>query len=289
MRPESPLRLEQRIGIFMRARMQGGLGELVIFVAKQCWAALFGILILLAIIATSLVWQADWPVARYDFLVAFAVLAQVAMLVFKLETFDEARVILLFHLTGTAMEWFKVGAGSWSYPEEALLVIGGVPLFTGFMYASVGSYIMRTIRIFHMMFAPYPPLWTTYVFGALIYINFFAHHFTYDIRLVLFMASIVMFGMTRVWFFVGTQPRWMPMPLAALLAAFLVWIAENIGTFTGTWIYAGQLPNEMVRLSKLGSWYLLLWVAFVTVTVVARDHLSREGLRPGPRQPPQER
>ena len=29
----------------------------------------------------------------------------------KLETWAEARVIVLFHLTGTAMEWFKVGAG----------------------------------------------------------------------------------------------------------------------------------------------------------------------------------
>lgn len=31
-----------------------------------------------------------------------------------------SRVILLFHLTGTAMEWFKVTAGSWAYPEPGL-------------------------------------------------------------------------------------------------------------------------------------------------------------------------
>ena len=37
------------------------------------------------------------------------------------------------------MEVFKTEAGSWTYPEDNLLRIGGVPLFSGFMYAAVGS------------------------------------------------------------------------------------------------------------------------------------------------------
>ena len=43
----------------------------------------------------------------------------------------------------------------------SLVVLRNVPLFSGFMYASVGSYIARVIRIFDMRFAPYPPFWAT--------------------------------------------------------------------------------------------------------------------------------
>ena len=261
------------------------MGEFAIFVLKNLWAMLFGVLFVVAIVLSSVIWQDDWALNRYDALFFFAVTTQVAMLAFKLETWAEARVILLFHITGTAMETFKVNAGSWSYPEDAIFVVNNVPLFTGFMYASIGSYIARVIRLFDMRFAPSPPLWVSFVLGAAIYINFFAHHFTYDIRIGLFAATILLFGRTRIWFYTGTSPRWMPMPVAALLAAFLVWIAENVGTFTGTWIYAGQTPDQIVPIAKLGSWYLLLWVAFVTVTLVSREQLSRTPLQPGPRQP----
>ena len=42
----------------------------------------------------------------------------------------------------------------------------GVPLFSGFIYASVGSYMARVIRIFEMRFAPYPPFWITYLLAG---------------------------------------------------------------------------------------------------------------------------
>ena len=71
----------------------------------------------------------------------------------------------------------------------------------------------------------------------------------------------------------------MPLPLAAFLTAIFLWIAENIGTNTGTWIYAGQNPFERVSFAKMGSWYLLLYVSFVTVTLVMRDCLQRTPLR----------
>jgi uncharacterized membrane protein YoaT (DUF817 family) len=52
-------------------------------------------------------------------------------------------VIAIFHLVGTVMEVFKTAHGSWIYPEPSLLRIGGVPLFSGFMYACIGSYLAR--------------------------------------------------------------------------------------------------------------------------------------------------
>ena len=51
-------------------------------------------------------------------------------------------------LVGTVMEMFKTGVGSWIYPEPSFFRIGGVPLFSGFMYAAVGSYIARAWRLF---------------------------------------------------------------------------------------------------------------------------------------------
>lgn len=272
--------LERRLGDWARARLPFALAELVMFLLKQGWACLFGGLLLLAIIATKLVWKPDWPLQRYDFLFLFAIATQAAFLWAKLETWEEARVILLFHLTGTAMEWFKVGARSWAYPEPGLFMVMGVPLFSGFMYASVGSYIARVIRVFDMAFAPYPNFPLTVLLAVGIYVNFFVHHFLPDIRIVLFAATVMLYARTRVWFRIHDQHWWMPMPLAAFLAALALWVAENVGTMTGTWLYSGQSFGQMVSFGKLGSWYLLLYVAFVTVTLVTRRALHDEAFAP---------
>lgn len=272
--------LEHRMGDWARARLPFVLAEFVLFVLKQGWACLFGGLLLTAILATRLFWQPDWPLQRYDALFVFAIATQVVFLWARLETWEEARVILLFHLTGTAMEWFKVSAGSWSYPEPGVLKLMGVPLFSGFMYAAVGSYIARVIRIFDMRFAPYPAFWMTVLLAGAIYVNFFAHHFLLDIRPALFAATVLLYARTRIWFRIHDRHWWMPLPLAAFLSALALWLAENIGTATGTWIYSGQLPGQPVSLAKLGSWYLLLYVAFVTVTLVSRRALSRQRLEP---------
>ena len=266
--------LERRLGDWARARLPYALAEFVMFGLKQGWACLFGGLLLAAIIGTKLVWQSNWPLYRYDFLFLFVILTQAIFLWRGLETWEEARVILLFHLTGTAMEWFKVGAGSWVYPEPGLFKLMGVPLFSGFMYAAVGSYIARVIRIFDMHFNPFPPFWAALTLALAIYGNFFAHHFLPDIRLILFAATLILFARTRVWFRISARHLWMPMPLAALLSALALWIAENVGTATGTWLYSGQRPEHWVSFAKLGSWYLLLWVAFVTVTLVSRSALG---------------
>ena len=289
--PPGTSAIERRLGDWARARLPYAMAEFVMFVLKQGWACLFGGLMLAAIIASHMIWQPDWPLHRYDALFLFAIATQALFLWKKLETWEEARVILLFHLTGTAMEWFKVCAGSWGYPEPALFKLMGVPLFSGFMYAAVGSYIARVIRIFDMRFTPYPPFGFTVLLAVAIYGNFFAHHFLPDIRLVLFLATLVLFARTRVWFRVTDHPLWMPMPLAAFLASLALWIAENVGTATGTWLYSGQLPGQMVGLGKLGSWYLLLYVSFVTVTLVSRAALggAAPAVRSAPQRPAQDR
>ena len=270
---QSTRHMERRLGDAMRKRLTRPIAELVMFTLKQAWACLFGALMLAGLIISNQIWNNAWAVQRYDALVIYAITLQALFLIFKLETLAEARVILLFHLTGTAMEIFKVNAGSWAYPEPALLKLWDTPLFSGFMYASVGSFIARVIRIFDMRFAPYPPLWMTFTLGTLIYLNFFTHHYIWDARYLFFAATLILCIRTRVWFRIADADYWMPLPLAALLTSFFLWVAENVGTGTGTWLYAGADRIAMVSFAKLGSWYLLLYVSFVTVTVVMRDAL----------------
>ncbi len=270
------LQIERILGDWVRKSLPNGLTELIMFFLKQAWASLFGLIFLIVIIITSLIWQDDWALHRYDALFIFAITTQVLFLVFKLESLNEAKVILLFHIVGTIMEIFKVKMGSWGYPEPGYIKIAEVPLFSGFMYACVGSFMARVIRIFDMRFAPYPPFWMTVALAIAIYTNFFTHHYTYDIRYILFAATIIIFWRTRIWFYVGVTPRWMPLPVAAFLSSFFLWIAENVGTMTGTWLYAGQGSLEMVRWGKMGSWYLLLYISFLLVTLVYRDMLSRK-------------
>ena len=155
---QSTRHMERRLGDAMRKRLTRPIAELVMFTLKQAWACLFGALMLAGLIISNQIWNNAWAVQRHDALVIYAITLQALFLILKLETLAEARVILLFYLTGTAMEIFKVNAGSWAYPEPALLKLWDAPLFSGFMYASVGSFITRVIRIFDMRFAPYPPL-----------------------------------------------------------------------------------------------------------------------------------
>jgi uncharacterized membrane protein YoaT (DUF817 family) len=244
--------------------------EFVRFGLKEGWACLFGAVILALLLGTHLWWPTH-AIARYDALTLAAVLVQILMLRFGLETWEEAKVILLFHITGTVMELFKTSAGSWIYPEPSLLHIGGVPLFTGFMYASVGSYIARCWRLFDFRFTRHPPLAATVALCVVIYANFFTHHWLPDIRWALFVAAALLFGRTRIHFRIWRQWRSMPLLLGLVLVAVFIWLAENIGTFAGAWVYPSQIHGwSPVGPAKLGAWFLLMLISYVMVTVINR-------------------
>ncbi|MGZ8363813.1 MAG: DUF817 family protein, partial [Caulobacteraceae bacterium] len=160
------------------------------------------------------------------------------------------------------------------YPEPSVLRIGAVPLFSGFMYAAVGSYIARIWRIFDIRFSRYPPLWTTWLLAAAIYVNFFAHHWLPDLRWLLFAATGVLFWRTRFWFKPDRVWRWMPVLLGFLLVAVFIWAAENIGTFARAWAYPSQADGwRLVPLSKLGAWFLLMIISVVLVSLVRKPEV----------------
>jgi uncharacterized membrane protein YoaT (DUF817 family) len=245
--------------------------EFVRFGIKQGWACLFGALMLALLIGTYLLYPKGAWLARYDFLVLAALGIQAALLLFRMETFEEAKVIFVFHVVGTIMEVFKTSVGSWVYPEASLLRIGGVPLFTGFMYAAIGSYIARCWRLFDFRFTYHPPLWALSLLAFGIYANFYTHHYLPDVRMLLFALTIVLFGRCWVYFKVWQVHRRMPLLLGFLLVSLFIWIAENVGTFTAAWMYPHQRNGwSLVSMGKLGAWFLLMIISYTLVALLNR-------------------
>jgi len=117
------------------------------------------------IIATALWYPRGASLARYDFMFLAAVGIQVAMLAFKLETMRRRRSSWVYHVVGTIMVCSRPTSDRGSIRSRAL-PHRGVPLFSGFMYASIGSYIARAGGLFDFSFLHHPPLWTVYLLGS---------------------------------------------------------------------------------------------------------------------------
>ena len=274
--------LEERLDAWAHRRLSGlpaasplsrAGTELLVFGMKQAWACVFGAAMLALLVLARVVYPDDALLARPDALVIGAVIVQVLMLVLRLEGGRELWVIVLFHVVGTVMELFKTQVGSWSYETDGLLRIGSVPLYSGFLYASVGSYMVRVFRLFDLRFTRYPPRWATVLVAAAIYLNFFTHHYLPDARLVLLLIVLGLYLPCRMHFrnLREAPYRRMPIILAFLGVALLLWIAENVGTWAGAWIYPHQQAGwEMVPLTKFVAWLLLMMISVVLVTFVYR-------------------
>jgi uncharacterized membrane protein YoaT (DUF817 family) len=237
---------------------------LLIFGWKQALCCIFPVILFAAMALTKVI---HIPyLHRYDLILLISLATQFGMVKFRLETTDELKVITLFHLIGLGLELYKVHAGSWSYPGEAWTKVAGVPLYSGFMYASVASYICQAWRRFDLKFDRWPNgLWTT-VMAVLIYANFFTHHILPDFRWVLAALLVPLFPRTMVRFTVDGRTFRMHILLSFLLVAFFIWIAENISTFLGAWQYPNQaVAWSLVHWGKISSWFLLVIISFIAV------------------------
>ena len=273
-------RIDERAHRFLDSAAAGGRSrftEFVVFGLKQAWACIFGAALLAVLMAARLWYPEGAALARNDFLTIAAVVIQILMVATRLETLRELRVIVLFHLVGTVMELFKTDVGSWSYGAEGFLRIGAVPLFSGFMYAAVGSYMVRVYRLFDLRFGSYPRRWITALLAAGIYANFFTHHYIWDLRWVLLAAVVIVFGRCVMHFRVFRRRFRMPLVIAFLLVALFIWIAENIATWSGAWLYPSQVNGwHMVPLEKLVAWFLLMIISVVLVAWVYKPEEPAE-------------
>lgn len=209
-----------------------------------------------------------WGIPRYDALLMIALAIQVWLVWTGLETMDELKAITIFHAVGFALEVFKTSGGinSWGYPDFAYTKVFGVPLFAGFMYAAVGSYIIQAWRLFELRVAHHPPYWMAWAIALLIYANFFTHHYIGDYRWYIAACALGLYARTTVVFRPLDRERRMPLLLAFVLIGFFVWLAENISTFFGVWKYPNQLGAwSTVHIGKWSSWSLLVIMTFTIV------------------------
>ncbi len=243
-----------------------GLTEFVWFGLKEARACLFAGLFFLAVFTVPRAGLLGLP--RYDALLVIAIGIQLWMVLAKLETWDELKAITLFHVLGFGLEVFKTSSGirSWSYPDFAYTKLLGVPLFSGFMYAAVGSYIIQAWRLFDLRIRHHPPYWMGWGTAGAIYANFFTHHFIPDLRWYLAALALAIYFRTTVIFRPLDRDRRMPLLLSFVLIGFFVWLAENISTFFGIWRYPNQLGAwSAVHVSKWSSWSLLVVMTFTIV------------------------
>ena len=250
-------------------RLKRALRQLVRFGIEQALSCIFPAVIFASLAFTKIMPLPFLP--RYDWLLIICLLMQWWMVRSGLETRDELKVIMLFHLIGLALELFKVNMGSWSYPEEGYIKIFGVPLYSGFMYASVASYLCQAWRRLKVELVRWPPLWAVVPLAAAIYLNFFTHHFVPDIRWWLTGMVMIVFWRSFVIYEVGGTRYRMPLAISFLLIGFFIWIAENIATFFGAWEYPNQAEAwSLVHLGKVSSWFLLVIVSFLIVATLKR-------------------
>lgn len=160
------------------------IGQLLDFTWNQTRACAFALLS--GVAASKLLPRL--PVARYDLLVGHGVLLTLLFWRRGWESGRDVAVISACHVIGLALELVKVSQGSWSYPEPAVLKFAGVPLYGGFLYAAVGSYVCRAWRLFDLELCRYRPRATALV-AAGFYINFFSHHWLPSSRRALPYAS----------------------------------------------------------------------------------------------------
>ncbi len=243
---------------------------------EQALSCLFPVVIFASLAITQVMSLPFLP--RYDWLLIIFLLMQVWMVRSGLETRDELKVITLFHLIGLTLELFKVYIGSWSYPGEGYSKIFGVPLYSGFMYASVASYLCQAWRRLKIKLVNWPPLLAVVPLATAIYLNFFTHHYWIDVRFWLSVLVIIVFWKSWVSYEVNGIRYRMPLALSFVLIGFFIWIAENIATFFGAWQYPNQtVAWSLVHLGKVSSWVLLVIVSFLIVATLKQIKARKIG------------
>src|SRR5262249_8015556 len=102
--------------------------------------------------------------------------------------------------------------------------------------------------------------------AAAIYLNFFTNHYVMDVRWLLIPLVFVVFRKTWIGFTPAEKQRTMPLVLAIALVAFFVWVAENISTFLGAWVYPQQRVGwTVVSVRIMSSWFLLVIISGIIV------------------------
>ncbi|MNO37055.1 hypothetical protein D3C76_271320 [compost metagenome] len=248
--------------------------QLLHFGYHQAMSCIFPVAIFGTLALTTVI---DIPLfCRYDAILLILLGVQYFMYRSGLETLDEIKVICIFHVIGLCLELYKVWMGSWAYPEPGFTKLFGVPLYSGFMYASVASFMCQVWRRLRMDMTDWPGLIPSALLGGAIYLNFFTHHFIPDFRWWLTALVFIVFRKTRIVYRVRTTTYRMHLSVAFILVGFFIWLAENIATFFGAWKYPDQEQTwQLVSFSKISSWFLLVIISVIIVAQLKHVKANR--------------
>ena len=230
-RPAEPRHRHACPGWFARPRARHApslprMKQLLRFAWVEAQCCLFAVLFFLGL---ALVRVVPLPVDPADALLIWCLGVTLVLWLVRWETGREVAVIFGFHLVGLALELFKVRQGSWSYPDIGHASIGGVPLYSGFMYAAVGSYVCQAWRRFHLRITGYRPRATAARRRARLPELLHVPR-DRDVRLPLALALLFVTRRTWVHFTVGRRRYAMPLALSFVLIGFFLWVAENAAT-----------------------------------------------------------
>ncbi len=241
--------------------------EAVAFVAIHFRSALFP-LFLFATIAASSFWNAG--LARYDFIFIACLSAQLLLVIAKLESLREIYVLGIFHLCGLGLEIYKVNHGSWSYPDSGNWRLGSVPVYSGFMYASVASYMLQAWKHFQLQLENYPNWKWILAISIVIYMNFFLNKFWTESRWFVVLLVVSIFWSTKVTFINIDRRFKLPLNATFFLLGLFVWFAEHICSALGGYQYPYQKDGwTWVDPGKFTAWCLLV-VCFAVVASLHR-------------------
>ena len=222
--------------------MRTFLYEFWLFGIKLASASIFGGYLLFLIIVTHFWYPID-GLYRNDFLFLAAVGFQIVLLAFRLESFRETIVIMIFHIVATFMELVQnVGrnqclALSWRSirpPGQRPIVCrfhvqrrwqlhgegepdSGLSLYQ----CSTNMGIVRSCHV---------------DLRKLFYTPFLLRH---PQRAVTGICR-VLYGRCIIYFRMDKLHRHMPLMLAQFLTAIIIWFAENVATYSRVWVYPNQ-------------------------------------------------
>ncbi len=116
--------------------------EFLCFGLKQLVGISFGLCLVIGFLFTV---GNDY---RYDILFIYALVIQVLLYKVGFESKRDILVVTICYLIGLSMELIEVSINhSWAYTCNDIFYIASVPIFTGFMYASVGSYMAKEFKL----------------------------------------------------------------------------------------------------------------------------------------------
>lgn len=239
------------------------------FAYKEALCATFAISIFVILAISKVLHVPGLP--RYDLILIACIAVQAGMMRWGGETLRELEMICVFHVLGLSLEIYKVAHGAWAYPGAGYSKVLGVPLYSGFMYSSIASYMAQAFRRFDLMVLQPPKAFVALPLAALIYVNFFTDGFLYDIRWILSALVFLVYFKTKVDFLCHDRRIQMPLAASFLAIAVAVWVAENVCTLFQGYRYPDQQTGwVLVHGSKIGSWFLLVILSYIAVEWQAR-------------------